>query len=145
ARFSTHVLLLVADGDSPVDVVVAPTDEFGATECSLEPGQSCAFGYTFDSALIVSVTSTLVEPQAVFGGYGGACTAPVGRYCLLDVEGETSVDIKVIRTPVAEAKAYQGREDTTLSVAAGDGLLLGVMDSPGDSHEALVVAGPATG
>src|SRR5690606_33823313 len=132
ARFSKHVLLLVADGDSPVDVVVSPEDEFGATECSLLPGQSCAFGYTFGSALKVSVNSTLVEPQAVFGGYGGACHEPVGRYCLLDVDGETTVDIEVLRKPVAEAKAYPGREDTTLSVPADAGLLGGVVDSAGD-------------
>ena len=145
ARFSKHVLLLIATGDSPVAVVASPVDDYGATECSLEPGQSCAFGYTFDSALKVSVNSTLVEPQAVFAGYGGACTAPMGRYCLLDVAGETPVEIAALRIPVAEAKAFPGREDTTLSVAADDGLLAGVVDSPGDSHEAFVVNGPATG
>lgn len=145
ARFSKHVLVLKAGGDSPVDVVASPTDEFGQSECSLDSGGSCAFGYSFDAALKVSVNSTLVEAQAVFGGYGGACTDPVGRYCLIDVNGETTVTITVVRVPVAEAKSYQGREDTPLSVGAGDGLLVGVLDTPGDSHQPVVVSGPASG
>jgi hypothetical protein len=145
ARFRKHVLLLLASGDSPVDVVVSPVDDFAATECSLAAGQTCAFGYAFDAALKVSINSTLVEPQAVFGGYGGACTAPQGRYCLLDVDGETAVEIAALRVPVAEPKAYEGREDATVSVSAGDGLLAGVIDSPGDSHEAFVTAGPTAG
>lgn len=145
ARFSRHVLLLEATGDSAVDLVVSPVDAFGATECNLGPGQACAFGYEFDSALKVSVNSTLVEPQATFEGYAGACTAPVGRYCLIDVDGETAVEVEAVRVPVVEAKAYAGLEDVGLVVAADDGLLVGVDDSPGDSHAAFVVSDPATG
>ncbi|HET8986068.1 MAG TPA: Ig-like domain-containing protein, partial [Trueperaceae bacterium] len=145
ARFTRHVLLLSATGDSPVDLVVSPVDAFGATECTLSPGEACAFGYEFDAALKVSVNSTLVEAQATFGGYGGACTSPVGRYCLIDVDGETTVDVEVVRVPVVGAKAYAGLEDSPLTVAADDGLLAGVVDTPGDSHVAFVVSDPTSG
>src|SRR5690606_29092284 len=61
ARFTTHVLLLVATGDSPVAVEVSPPDSFNSTACVLGPGESCAFGYDFGAALKVSVNSEVVE------------------------------------------------------------------------------------
>jgi len=145
ARFSRHALVIVASGDSPVDVVVSPKDAFGATECSLLAGQACAFGFDFSAALKVSVNSTLVEPEATFDGYGGACTAAQGRYCLIDVDGETIVEVAAVRAPVAAAKEFQGREDTVLSVESGAGLLVGVEDTPGDAHAAFLVASPTSG
>jgi len=144
ARFTKLSLHFVNIGDSSVTADIRNPDKFGNSVCTIDTGQSCAFGFDFVGPYQVGVISARVEPQAQFLGYGGACTS-LDTYCLIDVVGQTMVSINVVRVPVAEAKAYQGREDTTLSVEAGEGLLAGVVDTPGDSHQAVVVSAPATG
>ena len=147
ARFSEHVLRVVATGDSPVAVEVSPPDSFDGSGCVLDGGESCAFGYDFGTSLKVSINSVVLEAAdgGTFGGYGGACTSPQGRFCLIDVDGETEVEIEVVRVPTVNNRTFPAREDTTLEVDADDGLLRDVSDSDGDTHTAELVTAPSSG
>lgn len=150
ARFARHVLVLVATGDSPVTVAgpISPADRYGTSQCTLAGGASCALAYDIASSFQVSINSTVVEPQATFVGYAGACTAPQGpqgRFCVVDVDGSTEVEVEVVRAPVTSDAAYQSLEDAKLVVDGGDGVLADVEDSAGDTHTAVLVSGPSDG
>ncbi len=139
AAFSSNVLRLVLDGDSPVDVAVSPGHGGqGSAVCELGPGGSCGFGYP--APVGVSVNVTLLEAEGRFTGFGSVCTAPQGRYCVVNSSGGlTELSIGAVRPPVAGAESYDLFEDRPLDVDAEDGVLANDVDSPWDTLTAVLV------
>lgn len=139
AAFSSNVLRLVLDGDSPVDVAVSPGHGGqGSAVCELGPGGSCGFGYP--APVGVSVNVTLLEAEGQFTGFGSVCTAPQGRYCVVNSSGGlTELSIGAVRPPVASAESYDLFEDRPLGVDAADGVLANDVDSPWDTLTAVLV------
>lgn len=145
ASFSSNVLRLVLDGDSPVSVAVSPGHGGqGANVCELQPGQSCGFGYP--ASVGVSINVTLAETGGQFTGFGPVCTAPQNRYCLVNSPGGlTELSIGAIRVPVANADSYGSLEDHPITVDAAAGVLANDVDSPWDTLRAVLVSDVANG
>lgn len=139
AAFSSNVLRLTLDGDSPVSVAVSPGHGGqGSAVCELMPGGSCGFGYP--APVGVSVNVTLAESGGQFTGFGSVCSAPQGRYCVVNSPGGlTELSIGAIRPPVAGGDSYGLLEDVPFSIDAEGGVLANDVDSPWDTLTAVLV------
>ncbi len=145
AAFSSNVLRLELEGDSPVSVAVSPGHGGqGSTVCELLPGGSCGFGYP--APVGVSVNVTLSETGGEFTGFSSTCTAPQGRYCVVNSPGGlTELSIGAIRVPVANDDSYGLNEDHSLAVEAAAGVLANDVDSPWDTLRAVLVSDVTSG
>ncbi len=147
AAFSSNVLRLVLDGDTPVSVTVSPAHGGqGTSQCLLGVDQACGYGYP--GPVAVSVNATLLEADqgAEFLGFGPVCTSPQGRYCVVNSSGGvTELSIRAVRSPVAVGETFDLFEDVPLAVGAGDGVLVNDSDTPGDVLTAVLVTAPEHG
>jgi hypothetical protein len=135
--FAPHALRfdLQGDGEGYFEIDAAGD----ATECR----EAC--GVPLQQPLGVTIiyysegsTRTTLDP------WTGACADETGTYCLVNVEGVTTIGKTWRHPPIAADFSATFDQGSPLSVEP-PGVLAGVDDSAGDTHTASLVAGPANG
>src|SRR5690606_24600652 len=99
---------------------VQPADDRGVDECTLEQGNDCLLGYTYSggTTLKVSPNASVTQAGGQFVGFAGACDAPQGSFCVVDVRGATAVIVRAAVPPVAEPDAYRVPQVGPVTVGA---------------------------
>jgi len=138
--FAPHALRFELEGDGQGYFEIDAAGD--ATQCS----EACAVALQQPLAVTITYfsegsTRTILEP------WDGECaTASVtDNYCLVNVEGATTIGKTWRHPPRAANREYTTDQGTLLTVPEADGVLTGVDDTPGDTHTASPLTDPGNG
>lgn len=136
--FAPHALRLDlrGDGEGSFQIAGGGIDTVCRDICFVTMQQPLALALQYDPE---GSTRTSLSP------WGGACAgAGDPTYCLVQVQGATTVSKTWRHPPIAEDHEYSTDQATPLTVPA-PGVLLDVDDTPGDTHTASIVSQPSNG
>lgn len=141
ATFAPHALRfdLQGDGEGFFHIAGGGID----TECR----DACFVPVQSVQPLALALTYESEGSRTELGPWTGACAASTRLdYCVVQVEGLAAVGKTWLHPPRITAEHdYVTNQETPLVVGASQGLLRGVDDTPGDTHVASRVSGPANG
>ena len=138
--FAPHALRFDLEGDGQGFFEIDAAGD--ATQCS----EACAVALQQPLAVTITYfsegsTRTILEP------WDGECAAAsvTDNYCLVNVEGATTIGKTWRHPPRAANREYTTDQGALLTVPEAEGVLTGVDDTPGDTHTASRLTEPGNG